>query len=85
MLATHRQGRSAPELAGDLYGDRSRVVTVRAEMSRLRRQFVGLVLGKPYRFPESAVVRVNYPGDMSTFLPASTAPAIRAARGGFAY
>jgi hypothetical protein len=84
-LATHRQGRSAPELAGDLYGDRSRVVTVRAEMSRLRRQFVGLVLGKPYRFPESAVVRVNYPGDMATFLPASTAPSIRAARGGLAY
>jgi hypothetical protein len=85
VLATHRQGRSAPELAGDLYGDRSRVVTVRAEMSRLRRQFVGLVLGKPYRFPESAVVRVNYPGDMATFLPASTAPSIRAARGRLAY
>lgn len=57
-LATHRQGRSAPELAADLYGDRSRVVTVRAEMSRLRKQLVGLVIGKPYRFPESAIVDV---------------------------
>jgi hypothetical protein len=81
VLATHRQGRSAPELADDLYGDRSRVVTVRAEMSRLRRQYVGLVLGKPYRFPESAVVGLVYPDDMATVLPASTAPAIRAVRG----
>ncbi len=80
VLATHRQGRTAPQLADDLYGDRSRVVTVRAEMSRLRRHFVGLVLGRPYRFPESAVVDVGYPADMAAFLPASTAPAIRAAR-----
>ena len=58
VLATHRQGRSAPELAADLYGDRSRVVTVRAEISRLRKQLVGLVVGKPYRFPESAIVDV---------------------------
>jgi transcriptional regulator of acetoin/glycerol metabolism len=36
VLATHRQERSRPN-GGDLYGD-SRVVTVRAEMSRLRRQ-----------------------------------------------
>ena len=58
LLATHRQGRSAPELAADLYGDRSRVVTVRAEISRLRKQLVGLVIGKPYRLPESAIVDV---------------------------
>jgi hypothetical protein len=81
VLATHRQGRSAPELAAELYGDRSRVVTVRAEMSRLRRQFVGLVVGKPYRFPESAIVDVRYPDNMTTLLASSTAPAIRAARG----
>ncbi len=29
------------------------MVTVRAEMSRLRKQFVGLVAGKPYRFGDS--------------------------------
>ncbi|MET0456437.1 MAG: GAF domain-containing protein [Mycobacterium sp.] len=81
VLATQRQGRSAQELAADLYGDGSRVVTVRAEMSRMRRQFAGLILGKPYRFPESAVVELRYPLDMTTFLPSSTAPAIRAARG----
>jgi hypothetical protein len=81
VLASHRQGRSAPELADDLYGDRSRVVTVRAEMSRLRKQLVGLVLGKPYRFPDSAIVDVHYPDDVAALLPSSTAPAIRSARG----
>jgi hypothetical protein len=80
VLATHRQGRSAPELAADLYGDRSRVVTVRAEISRLRKQLVGLVVGKPYRFPESAIIDVCYPEDMDKLLPSSSAPAIRAAR-----
>jgi hypothetical protein len=50
-------------------------------MSRLRKHFVGVVLGRPYRFPESAVVEVRYPDDMTRFLASSTAPAIRAARG----
>ncbi|KWX23121.1 diguanylate cyclase [Mycolicibacterium wolinskyi] len=81
VLATCPQGRSAPELAEDLYGDRSRVVTVRAEMSRLRKQFVGLVAGKPYRFGDSVAVDVRYPQDLSTLLTSSTAPAVRAARG----
>jgi hypothetical protein len=80
ILAMFPGGRSAPELAADLYGDRSRVVTVRAEMSRLRKQLAGLVLGRPYRFPESAAVQVCYPDDMTALLASSTAPTIRAAR-----
>ena len=80
VLATHRDGRSAPDLAEDLYGDRSRVVTVRAEMSRLRSRLAGLVHGRPYRFPPSAVVDVCFPADRATLLAASTAPAIRAMR-----
>ncbi|ART68770.1 diguanylate cyclase [Mycobacterium dioxanotrophicus] len=80
VLATCRQGRSAQELAADLYGDGSRVVTVRAEMSRLRKQFVGLLSGKPYRFADSVLVDVRYPQDMTTLLTASTAPAVRAVR-----
>lgn len=80
VLATFRAGRSAPELAADLYGDPTRVLTVRAEMSRLRKQFTGLLLGRPYRFPETAVVDVCHPSDMSTLLQSSTAPAVRAAR-----
>ena len=49
-------------------------------MSRLRKQLVGMVIGKPYRFPESAIVDVCYPEDMTKLLPSSSAPAIRAAR-----
>ncbi len=80
VLAIHRNGRSASELAEDLYGDRSRVVTVRAELSRMRKQLAGLILGKPYRFGDDAVIDVRYPADRSTLLGASTAPAIRALR-----
>ncbi|WP_202915130.1 MULTISPECIES: GAF domain-containing protein [unclassified Mycolicibacterium] len=81
VLATCPQGRSAPELAEDLYGDRSRVVTVRAEMSRLRKQFVGLIEGKPYRFGAAVEVDVRYPQDRSALLAPSSAPAVRVARG----
>ena len=49
-------------------------------MSRLRKQFAGLVHGRPYRFPSAAVVDVCYPPDRATLLAASTAPAIRAMR-----
>jgi hypothetical protein len=81
VLATRRSGRSAPELAEDLYGDRSRVVTVRAEMSRLRKQLVGVIAAQPYRFDESVELQVRYPADMRNFLTASNAPAVRAVRG----
>jgi len=82
VLATSRAGRSAPELAADLYGDATKVLTVRAEMSRLRKQFAGLLLGRPYRFHDAAVVDVCYPTDKSALLQSSTAPAVRAARAG---
>jgi GAF domain len=77
-LARHPQGRSAPDLSADLYGDRSRVVTVRAEVSRLRKQFAGLLAAQPYRF--TVDVAVQYPEDISTLLPSSTAPVSRVAR-----
>jgi GAF domain len=80
VLATHRDGRSAPELAADLYGDRTRVVTVRAEMSRLRRHLVGLIAAQPYRFADGILVDVRRPRDPRALLPASTAPAVRAVR-----
>jgi hypothetical protein len=79
-LALSPQGRSAPQLAEDLYGDRSRVVTVRAEMSRLRKQFTGLLAAQPYRFSGAVELSVCYPADRRLLLPPSTAPAIRAAR-----
>ena len=80
ILALHPEGRSAPEVAADLYGDPTRVVTVRAEMSRLRKQFTGIVAGRPYRFADSTSVEVRYPADIAELLAPSTAPAVRSAR-----
>ena len=80
ILALNPDGRSAPELATDLYGDPTRVVTVRAEMSRMRKQFAGIVAGRPYRFADSTAVEVRYPGDIADLLAPSIAPAVRAAR-----
>ena len=79
-LARHTEGRTAPELADDLYGDRSRVVTVRAEVSRLRKQFAGMLAAQPYRFAGAVEASVAYPDDMSMLLPSSTAPAVQMAR-----
>ena len=79
-LALRRKARSRPQLADDLYGDRSRVVTVRAEMSRLRKQFVGMLAAQPYRFAGAIELRVRYPADRKMLLPPSKAPAIRTAR-----
>jgi GAF domain len=79
-LALCPDGRSAPALAGDLYGDESRVVTVRAELSRLRKQYVGLLAAQPYRIAGSVGIEVQYPTDMTALLPSSTAPFVRAAR-----
>jgi len=80
VLARSPQGRSAPQLAEDLYGDRSRVVTVRAEMSRLRKLFTGALAAQPYRFAGTVALDVRYPADRRLLLPPSTAPAIRSAR-----
>lgn len=61
-LARHRQGRSAAELANDLFADPSRTVTVRAEMSRLRRILGSVLQAQPYRFAETASVQMlNHP------------------------
>ncbi|WP_246281529.1 GAF domain-containing protein [Fodinicola acaciae] len=56
ILAVHRDGRSASELSSDLFGDPSRTVTVRAEMSRLRRHLGGVLSHRPYRFAEHVTV-----------------------------
>ena len=77
-LAVFPGGRSAPELAGDLYGDQSRVVTVRAELSRLRKQYVGLLAAQPYRIAKSVDIEVQYPerdGCAAAVLDCSLRPA----------
>lgn len=78
VLACHRDGRSASELAMDLFGDGRRTVTVRAEMSRLRRQLAGVLAHRPYRFADGVDVVVRRPDQPELLLPHSLAPAIRA-------
>ncbi|KKD03092.1 GAF domain-containing protein [Streptomyces sp. WM6386] len=80
LLAVHRGGRSAAGLAEDLFGDAERRVTVRAEMSRVRRYLGGLLEHRPYRFCEGAEVEVLRPADPHDLLPHSTAPAVTGKR-----
>ncbi|MFE9439940.1 GAF domain-containing protein [Streptomyces sp. NPDC006602] len=80
VLALHRTGRGAAGLAEDLFGDAGRTVTVRAEMSRVRRYLGGFLEHRPYRFCEDADVEVLLPADPRDLLPFSTAPAVVAAR-----
>ncbi|TXS48423.1 GAF domain-containing protein [Streptomyces sp. uw30] len=76
LLALHRGGRSAAGLADDMFGDPGRTVTVRAELSRVRRYLGGLLEHRPYRFCEDADVEVLLPDDPRELLPHSTAPAV---------
>jgi hypothetical protein len=80
LLALHRTGRSAAGLAEDMFGDPGRTVTVRAEMSRVRRYLGGFLEHRPYRFCEDAEVDVLLPADPQDLLPCSTAPAVVASR-----
>jgi hypothetical protein len=76
LLAVRRSGRSAAGLAEDMFGDPSRTVTVRAEMSRIRRYLGAFLEHRPYRFCEDAEVEVLLPEDPRDLLPHSTAPAV---------
>ncbi|MFC8275756.1 GAF domain-containing protein [Streptomyces sp. NPDC057271] len=80
VLALHRDGRTAAELAEDVFGDRTRTVTVRAEMSRIRRNLASVLAHRPYRFSEEVEVAILTPDHPADLLPHSTAPAIRSAR-----
>jgi hypothetical protein len=80
LLALHRDGRSAAGLAEDMFGDPGRTVTVRAEMSRVRRYLGGFLEHRPYRFREDAEVEVLLPDDPRDLLQHSTAPAVMKGR-----
>lgn len=76
-LAQHPAGRSAAELAGDLFGDDSRTVTVRAELSRLRKVLGPVLRHRPYRLTPEVSVDVVH----GHALAGSSAPVVqRAAR-----
>lgn len=59
LLAAHPDGLSAAELSAHLFGTADRTVTVRAEMSRLRRKLGGLLVASPYRFADIVSVEVS--------------------------
>ncbi|MCF0086887.1 MULTISPECIES: GAF domain-containing protein [unclassified Streptomyces] len=80
LLALDRAGRTASTLAGDLFGDPRRTVTVRAELSRMRRYLGSLLAHRPYRLHEDAEVEVRFPADRGGLLPPSTAPGVVRAR-----
>ncbi len=71
------RGMDAGALSAALYGDRAHLVTVRAEMSRLRRSLGGLLLARPYRLaPDVDAVLPELAS--CAFVRASTAPGVRA-------
>lgn len=82
LLAVNRDGLTAAQLADAVFGDPARTVTVRAEISRLRRYLGGLLDHRPYRLTRSAEVSVTGPADPYDLLPTSSAPAVRELRAG---
>ncbi len=80
LLAESARGRSAAELAAELFGDPTRTVTVRAELSRVRRHLGGVLTHRPYRFADDVEVELIRPEDPAALLPHSTAPAVIRAR-----
>ncbi|MEU3020472.1 GAF domain-containing protein [Nocardiopsis sp. NPDC007018] len=77
LLAAHREGRSGVQLSQDVFGSDQHVVTVRAELSRMRRNLGGLIESRPYRFAEDLRVRVLTPESPLDLLPGSSAPGVR--------
>jgi GAF domain len=69
-------GLDAAALSEALYGDRDHLVTVRAEMSRLRKTLGGLLLARPYRIA-AGIETVLPPLVGNPLLTRSTAPGIR--------
>lgn len=52
-------GRTAAQLSRALFGDDDHLVTVRAEVSRLRRVVGALVATNPYRIADGATLTVS--------------------------
>ncbi|MFD8481866.1 transcriptional regulator [Kitasatospora sp. NPDC059673] len=85
LLALHRDGLSAAEVAEELFADAARTVTVRAELSRLRRHLGPLLEARPYRLAACVRAAVLGPDDPYDLLPGSAAPAVRALRADLAH
>ncbi|MCW2840173.1 MAG: diguanylate cyclase [Aeromicrobium sp.] len=75
-LLMHPEGRSASELADDLFGDPERTVTVRAEMSRLRKVLGSVIAHRPYRIAHDVRADLIAPADRRSVLTGSSAPVV---------
>jgi hypothetical protein len=94
LLALHPDGLGGDELAAEIHGTDVKAVTIRAEMSRLRRRLGCLLVAAPYRLVADVeadfldVDRLVRAGDLrgaarryaGPLLPPSTVPGIVAAR-----
>jgi hypothetical protein len=80
LLALYPGGCTASDLSRELFGQASHTVSVRAEVSRLRREIGSLIETQPYRFPDWLEITCDLPLEMSDLLPQSTSAAIRALR-----
>ncbi|MFC4784285.1 GAF domain-containing protein [Nocardioides sp. MAHUQ-72] len=76
LLQAGAAGRTASDLADDLFAGPGRLVTVRAEVSRLRRVLGGLLLTQPYRVAPHLEPEVRLPADPAALLPGSSAPVV---------
>ncbi len=76
LVEAGAEGLTATGLALDLFDDAERAVTVRAEMSRLRRTVGSVLLSGPYRISPGVATAVELPGDPRAALPGSCAPAV---------
>ncbi|MCW2825787.1 MAG: diguanylate cyclase [Aeromicrobium sp.] len=75
-LLLHPRGRSASELAEDLFGDPARTVTVRAEVSRLRKVMGSVIGHRPYRIAPDVRATLVEPVDRAAVLMGSSAPVV---------
>ena len=82
LLARTSVGRTAAELAQDLYGDSAKKETVRVLIRRVRKLCGGLLDSEPYRFKDHLEVTVKKPDDLADLLPSSAAPTICRIRAG---
>lgn len=89
LLLLHRAtpaGLSAADLSRALYGDPDHLVTVRAEVSRLRRTVGDVVVRRPYRLAADVEMTVRTPPGQDVrdtlLVRSSSAPGVRALRGG---
>ncbi|QDO89728.1 GAF domain-containing protein [Ornithinimicrobium ciconiae] len=80
LVRVGQVGLRATELADAVFADPGRVVTIRAEMCRLRKTLGSLILARPYRLAPSVQVQTQWPLAPAVLLPGSSAPVVYATR-----